>query len=122
MNKSFFAHNLWRWKCGIPEKEIKKPINYGDLQKTEWSSEFENLQRNRLIMGAFRYGLISEPGKPTYDRIEAAIKRLRAYQRSGNDELLVDVANFMMLEYIEGVHPEKHFNSVDDGEHVRIKL
>lgn len=92
-----------------------------DLKRTEWNREFEQLQRNRLVMGAFRYGKLSIPGKPVYDRIGASIKRLEEYKMTGNDELLVDVANFMMLEFVEGRHPLKHFTSVDDGEHVNEK-
>ena len=30
------------------------------LRSSEWSREFEELMRNRLLMGAFRYGLLIE--------------------------------------------------------------
>ena len=119
MTRDLFIKNLWLWKCNMPEIEEKPVLD--DLAQTEWSPEFERLQRNRLIMGAFRYGRLSIPGKPVYDRIQAAMKRLEEYELTGNDELLVDVATFMLLEFVEGSHPFKHFSAVDDGPHVEVK-
>ena len=84
----------------------------------QWHAHFELLMRNRLKMGALRYGLnfCNAAGKPQYDRTQSAIKRLELYRETGNDELLVDVANLMMLEFGEGVHAKKHFEAVDgDG-------
>ena len=107
----------------MQEQEVLsgEKVKLFDLKRTEWNYGFEQLQRNRLVMGAFRYGRLSIPGKPVYDRISAAVHRLEEYKMTGNDELLVDVANFMMLEFVEGKHPLKHFASVDDGRHVNEK-
>ena len=88
------------------------------LRETEWSKEFEELLRARLVFGAIRYGRLNDKRKRKYDRISSCISRLEEYRRTGNDELLVDVANFCMLEFEEGFHPNKHFRSVDDGNHV----
>ncbi len=88
------------------------------LQSSEWSKDFERLMRNRLLMGRFRYAGMTEPSRPQYKRIESAIKRLHEYQEIGNLELLVDVANLCLLEFVHGEHPVKHFNARDDGEHV----
>lgn len=89
------------------------------LRRSEWSSEFERLQRNRLVMGAYRYGLLQADKKELFNRNEDIRRRLNAYIVSGNDELLVDIANMAMLEFMEGKHPRKHFRSTDDGEHTR---
>ena len=98
----------------------KDKLNIEELKKTEWNKEFEQLMRNRLIIGAFRYGKMNAPDKPNYDRMSSIIKRANNYLDTGNDELLVDIANLCMMEYIEGNHINKHFSSVDDGEHVKI--
>ena len=92
-----------------------------ELERTEWCSDFEQKCRNRMIMGALRYGRLRAKGKPQYDRIASARKRLDIYEATGNDEHLVDVANLCRLEYVEGTHPLKHFSSVDDGEHTEVK-
>lgn len=89
------------------------------LKKSEWSPKFERLRLNRLIMGAFRYGLLGAPGKPQYDRIDCMIRRLQKYRDDRNAEHLVDVANLAMLEFVEGTH--NGVVSVDDGEHTQQK-
>jgi hypothetical protein len=88
-----------------------------ELELTEWSREFEALMRNRMISGAMRYGRLGAPGKPQYDRVDDMIARMKRYEATGNDELLVDIANMAMLEFVEGIHPRKHFHGSDDGPH-----
>lgn len=90
----------------------------GSLRATEWSREFEDLMRNRLIMGRFRYAPMRSPEKGAYDNVGSAQKRLRLYLETGNVEHLVDVANLCLIEFEHGNHPERHFAASDDGEHV----
>lgn len=92
--------------------------SYAYLKKTQWSEDFERLMRNRLIIGAIRYGLLNDSHKPKWDRISSINKRIDLYSETGNDEYLVDVANLCLLEFEEGIHPNKHLKSVDDGHHV----
>lgn len=91
-----------------------QPSDFTKLRCSEWSSEFETFMRNRLIMGALRYGRIGIPNKPQYDRISSMEKRLKAYCETGNKELLVDVANLCLLEFVECHHPKAHFSSLDE--------
>ena len=123
MDRSFFLRNLWRWKCGLPEEpEPDERIDFEELRKTEWAPEFEQLMRNRLLLGSIRYGKLGAPGKPQYDRIAASIKRLRHYEETGNLEMLVDVANFCLLEFVEGRHPNRHLEEPGDAfEKVKVK-
>lgn len=116
-----FLDNLWRWKCGLPDLTPAPPVTPDELRASEWSPEFERLMRNRLMMGALRYGRLGAEGKPQYDRIASAVKRLQQYDRTGNQELLVDAANLCLVEFVEGRHPTRHFHAVDDGEHVEVK-
>ena len=90
-----------------------------ELRRTEWSPRFEQLMRNRLVMGSFRYGRLHEKGRPRLDIIRAAKERLAAYEETGNLELLVDVANFMLVEFEIGGHPLRHWAATDDGPHVK---
>jgi len=60
--------------------------------------------------------------KPTYDRISSIIRRLQAYRATGNLEHLVDAACLLMLEFVEGLHPLRHWGPGDDGEHTRERV
>jgi len=100
-------------------KGLDKPKLPGifELVRTEWSPEFEKHMRDRMIMGAFRYSRLHDPEKPHFDMIASAHERLDLYQKTGNMEHLVDIANMCLLEFEEGTHPNKHFKSMDDGKH-----
>jgi hypothetical protein len=122
MSKTIFDHirNNLHNRLNIPTD--LKPIpnaKFVNLKNTEWCGEFEINMRNRLIMGAMRYGKMNAPNKPKYDRVSDMIRRLKEYGLSGNLENLVDVANLAMMEYVEGEHPNRHFESSDDGEHTK---
>ncbi|MBF0253378.1 MAG: hypothetical protein HQL29_06130 [Candidatus Omnitrophica bacterium] len=118
VDREFFIKNLWRKKAGFPELDPPEPVDINDLAQSEWSAEFEQLMRNRLIMGAMRYGKLHEPGKAQYERTKSILRRISQYRVTGNKELLVDAANLCMLEFEECHHPEAPFHAVDDGEHV----
>ena len=103
-------------KAGLrTPKEILK-----ELEHSEWSPRFEELMRNRLIMGALRYGVLHAPGKKKYDRVGRMGDLLREYADTGNTECLVDVANLALMEFEEGVHPNKHFSAADDKQHTKV--
>jgi len=122
MSRQFFLNNLWRWSVGKKERCQEKLGTYHSWKhKEQWSHLFETLMRNRLNMGAFRYGPLGEPGKPQYDRCEAIIKRLELYKKTGNLEYLVDIANMALLEFVEGRHPNRHMEATDEGTHEKIR-
>ena len=93
------------------------------LRKSEWSPNFEELMRNRLIMGSFRYELFEVKRKGLkYDCAKEAIARVELFQKTGNTEHLVDAANMCLIEFEFSNHPNKHFAQIDDGVHAeRIK-
>jgi hypothetical protein len=121
MNRRFFLDNLWRWKVGLPEITGVRELNFDGLKASEWSREFERLMRDRLVVGALRYGLIGAPDKPVYDRLGAIEEKLKEYRLTGNDELLVEIATGAMCEFVEGTHPKKHFAAGDDTKHLEVK-
>jgi hypothetical protein len=95
-------------------------VGYTDLPtlyRTQWSPVFEKLMRNRLVVGACRYGSFSEKywNSVQYRYIPGAIARLQRYLRDGNLEHLVDAANLCMVEYVYPVcHRNPCFRSIDD--------
>lgn len=126
--RDYFIKQAWRRLAGYPEEEYTEPerIDLNALKKSEWSEEFEKLMRNRLIMGAFRYGKMVHDSeelkkKPPYNRVASIEKRLKLYSETGNKEYLVDCANLCLLEFVECRHPNAHFEVIDNTtEHVTV--
>jgi len=85
------------------------------LAVTEWSERFEQLMRNRLIMGAIRYGrmIVPRPKNITQYHVDFMHKRLNIYKQTGNTEMLVDIANVCLVEFELGDHPRKHFKALE---------
>lgn len=121
MSKDIFLRNLWRNSCGLPDEQPPPPVPpLRELRETEWSPTFERLMRNRLVMGSLRYGRLRAPGKPSYNRISSVLSKTWEYMRTGNDELLVDVADLCLMEFEEGKHPKKHWKAGDDTAHTPL--
>lgn len=87
------------------------------IYKSNWSHPFINYMKNRMVQGYFRYGSMRKNKKGLLDCIGSMKKRLALYEKTGNDEILVDIANIAMVEFVNGSHPKKHFKSIDDGTH-----
>ena len=112
--------NAWRWKLDLPELSGERLPDLASLAATEWSGEFERFMRNRLVMGAFRYGLLSAAGKPAWDRVSGIEAHLERYRADGNLEHLVDVANLALLEFVEG-GANRDLKAQDDVCHVQTR-
>lgn len=118
-----FLDDLWRRSAGVKE-EVRDWGGVEDLEElraSEWSPKFERLMRNRLIVGAIRYGRLGANGKPDYDRCEMVRDRIRRYEETGNLEFLVDAANGCLLEFVEGKHPNRHLQSDETVKHQPVK-
>jgi len=110
----FMRDRLHERACLI---EWTKPLvtaTMDQLAVSEWSPTFERLMRNRLVIGALRYGRLHARAKPRWDRVAGARKRLNQYEASGNLECLVDVANMALLEFEEGFHPKRHWSDINE--------
>lgn len=107
---------------GLPAQPIRRLPDLDTLRETEWSPEFEQLCRNRLILGAFRYGRFEDPEKWKSDLIAGAKKKIAAYEDSGNLEHLVDLANYARLEFIRPSRPRAHFRAEDDHKHCPVSV
>jgi hypothetical protein len=54
-----FYKNLWKWKWGVKEEDIKYRIIKSDLNeilKLNFVEKFVILMKNRMLMGFYRYG------------------------------------------------------------------
>ena len=113
-----FFQRAWRLAAELPEQaeRLRRPSLEG-LRQTQWSDEFEGLMRNRLVMGAFRYGTFLEQKYRRHDNPASILQHCEQYQKTGNAEHLVDIANLALVEFVLPSHPYFHFDSIDDGNH-----
>lgn len=115
-NRQWYDDHRWRLKNGYAETD---DYLIEELKETQVSHRFISLMTNRMVFGTFRYGKWQHK-KVKYDRIGSIKKRLTLFEKTGNIELLVDIANLAMIEFEVTDHPKAHFKSIDDGEHVEI--
>ena len=82
----------------------------------DYSREFDELRKNRMIVSHYKYGWCSQ----TYPELAQAYKcireRLDLYEKTGNREYLVDVANFAMIEYCYPAIKGAYFKATDSRE------
>lgn len=103
-------------------KTSEKLVTPGEVEKlyqSEWSTQFEELQRNRLVMGAFRHGTVADNIRLNrqYDRVGSIQHRLKEYIRDGCLEHLVDIANLAQLEFVHKRARGVPFTLVLNGTH-----
>lgn len=118
------THDLIRQRlyaqAGIVQANTTVPP-YKVLCRTEWSAEFERGMRQRLVMGAYRYGPLGRPGKPQYARMASIARRARLYAETGNVDLLYDIAALALCVFVEGDHPHRNCDSASEHDyHVEV--
>jgi len=90
-----------------------------ELRDNQWSPLFEKYMRNRLVVGACRYETFDEKrGHNQYDTIGYIRTKLIEYEKTLNQECLVDAANLLMIEFECPTRPGTHFSPSDDTNHV----
>lgn len=88
-----------------------------ELLKTEYSEDFDDLRKNRMIMSFYKYGLLkTNMTQNLTDPVKSLERYLAKYIETGNTEFLCDVANFAMMEFMHPHHPKAHFRATDSSE------
>lgn len=121
----FYLSNLWRWKKDSNSKEItlntKAPNTdwKNHVNNISWNKEFEQLMKNRLGFGYYRYGA-NKTGTKDYAPshpglvIKSAINRLKRYLKDNNQEHLVDASNLCMIEFRTPSFKNAHMKHQDE--------
>jgi hypothetical protein len=92
-----------------------------EILKTEFSEDFIQKMKNRIITSHYKYGWMKDSynRKHKEDNVNAIAtlkKRLELYEETGNTEWLVDVGNFAMIEFMYPQHPCAHFRATSSEE------
>lgn len=118
-NRAWYDQNRWRLSKGLPERRPGTFFSFEEIQEKVGNSTFEKMRMSRLIMGAYRYGKIGANSK--YDFVEALKNKLQRYEDTHNLEVLLDIANYAMLEFTKPKYSDARFIAEDDTEHAPIK-
>lgn len=65
------------------------------------------LMANRLLQGSFRYG----PPARDHNYMTRMTMELKAYRRTGNQEHLLNISNYCVLETMAPENPRFHFDN-----------
>lgn len=105
----------------ITDKELKAKMDrLSGVRDWVWNHALP-----RLLMGSFRYEGRESDGK-SYDekaregRAKTYGERMRdkvdIYNATGNQEMLTDLYNYVLLEIMQPTHPNAHFESTERHE------
>jgi hypothetical protein len=80
---------------------------------TEFSDEFVEYMRNRMVVSFHKYGPVADAYPHKVSALDSLQKRLAKYLETGNTEWLVDAANFCMIEFMRPSVPGAEFRATD---------
>lgn len=83
------------------------------VPETEFSKWFVQGMAARMAMSFFKYGRVAEGFPARVDAVKTLKDKLEQYERTGNAEWLMDVANYAMIEAMHPRHPKAHFQATD---------
>lgn len=115
------SHDVLRRRLLTGVMEERKP-DLDQIRETNWNDNFVAMMKNRMFMGAMRYDVHnlqevrSDPTVP-YGMVDFLRRKLDAWDRTGNAEMLIDVAVLAKLAFYLEYHPDKHFTPLDDKFH-----
>ena len=92
----------------------------GSVLSVEYSERFDDLRKKAVEVSFHKYG----PAKENFlgarvDAIASLERKLSAYKKTGNTELLIDVANYAMFEFLYPLHDKAHYKPMDDDKTTR---
>lgn len=86
------------------------------ILKTEYSTKFDELRKNRVVQSFYKYGPARKNyGEARMDAIGSLELCLEKFKKTGNTEYLVDVANYAMLRYMHPL-PGEYFKATSSEE------
>lgn len=84
--------------------------------KSERSPKFHRRMDQAMGMSFHKYGPVKNAFPHKVNALQSLEHRLQLYRETGNQDYLVDVANFAMIEFMCPDHEEAHDTPTDGGE------
>ncbi len=83
---------------------------------TEHNPKFWQRMMAAMQFSLYKYGKIRDAFPHKVNAIKSLKQRLELYEKTGNGDYLVDVANFAMIEFTLPAHKNFHDLPTDGGE------
>ena len=88
------------------------------LEDPDLTRYMDNVQLavNRVMHSYFKHPYISARFPDNVDALGCLDARLAEYKRAGNTEMLIDCANYCLIEAMFPTHPDAHFKVLEPEE------
>lgn len=90
------------------------------ILKRDFSAEFIEKMKNAIETSHYKYGFASKTYPELAQAYKCAKERLEEYERTHNKEFLVDVANFVMLEFLYPAFPDAKYTPTDSDKSIGL--
>lgn len=87
-------------------------------------AEALQLMMNRMVQSHFKYqkgGSLADRFPDSCAALASGDNRRKVYEETGNTEMLLDMANFSIIEFILPSHPKAHFRALPSEESPKIE-
>jgi hypothetical protein len=86
------------------------------IDKNGVCERFITRMRQAMEVSQHKYGNLEDAYPHKVNAIETLKDRLKKYEKTGNADYLVDVANFAMIEFVLPMNEKYHDKPTDGGE------
>lgn len=91
-----------------------------EILRRDFSNAFVEKMKNAIVTSHFKYGYASKTYPELAQAFKCAKERLEAYESTHNKEYLVDVANFVMLEFLYPAFSDARYTPTDSDKSIGL--
>ena len=82
----------------------------------DYSEEFDTLRKSSIVQSHYKYGWMADTYPELANAFGSLKKRVEMFEKDGNADWLIDIANFAMIEFKHPSHPKFHFRRTGSNE------
>ena len=91
-----------------------------EILSRDFSSAFIEKMKNAIVTSHFKYGWANKTYPELAQAYKCAKERLEEYEKTHNKEYLVDVANFVMLEFLYPAFSDARYTPTDSDKSIGL--
>lgn len=91
-----------------------------EILSRDFSSAFIEKMKNAIVTSHFKYGYANKTYPDLAQAYKCAKERLAEYEKTHNKEYLVDVANFVMLEFLYPAFRDARYVPTDSDKSIGL--